>query len=229
MSENRTDVRPSKGKKKFSKKGKKITKREVAKIARNVLTRKTEKHYYDVNNTGLVSSSGSIIPLSGLSAGTSDQQRIGDNIEVTSLNVRMQWYYGDETNICRCIVFQWLNSDATAPVPNQIIQSDILGFVGAPSGQYSKDNCGYNWVPLVDKTITLAGVSPNSISQSSVKLMEMTITNKDLKKGKRTPHLQYLGGGTTGTGMLYMLLISDSTVAFPHPTVYWDARLRFLA
>lgn len=226
MSENKTNVNGA-SKKKYSKKSKKLTKKVVADIARSVITQKQEKHYFDVNNSASVSASGTIIALSQIPAGTGDTTRIGDGIEITSINVRMQWYWGDDTNVCRAILFQYIGDSAVPPATIEIIQNDILGFVGAPSGQYSKDYCGYTWIPLADKMITLAGNTGNT-TQSSVKLMDFKLTAKDLKKGKKTPKIQFQGAGILGVGHIYMMVLSDSTAPLPHPTVYYDSRIRFL-
>lgn len=117
---------------------------------------------------------------------------------------------GDGTNICRCIIFQWM--DASTPVP--------AGLLALPSDPHSFIlwNNIENVRVLSDKLWVLKQNSASSTSYDAWS-DKVYIKGKKIMPTKFDQH----GGPTTQKGGLYCLLLTDSSAApAPYFNVTWQ-------
>jgi len=142
--------------------------------------------------------------------GVSD--RNGDAIKLKRLRVRLHLIGADSTNVIRAIIFRWNNNDSTS-VP---VIADVLQTLNAVSQyQYTSDRQNEFHI-VADKTFTF------SLNGTNAK--DWIIAYYGRKLGKKS--LIFNASLTTGTDMLYLLLLSDS-VASPHPTIGGYCRLEY--
>jgi len=158
-----------------------------------------------------LSSTATIVDLSQIAVGTSDNTRIGNHVHLKRFNLRFQLFGSDATNTFRIIIFKWKDNDFYTGAPaGTAILSALTGGAGDVLAPYNRE-VPEAFVILKDMLITSSQVSDPCISRNiSIPL-----------KGKA----QYVGAGTTGLGKVYMLMLSDSTVV-AHPTItYWSELL----
>jgi len=142
--------------------------------------------------------------------GVSD--RNGDAIKLKRLRVRLHLIGADSTNVIRAIIFRWNNNDGTTvPVIGDVLQT----LSTASQYQYTSDRQNEFHI-VADKTFTF------SLNGTNAK--DWIIAYYGRKLGKKS--LTFNAALTTGTDMLYLLLLSDS-VAAPHPTVGGTCRLEY--
>lgn len=152
-----------------------------------------------------------------MSQGTAPlNQYLGNEVLPTSIRMHLSATMGplagvgDGTNICRCIIFQWL--DASVPVPAGLLQS--------PTDPHSFIlwNNTENVRILSDKLFAVKQYAGSSTSFDAV-------TEKVYIKGKKIMPTKFdqHGGGTTQKGGLYCLLLTDSSAApAPYFNVHWQ-------
>lgn len=177
-------------------------------VAKSVINKQAELKYHDDSNASAPDWSGYLQCASLIPAGSSDTTRVGDQLFMTSMDVRQNVVLGDSTNMLRIIYFIWKLE--STPVAGDILASTLLNTVDAPLSHYHKDG-RTNFVVLSDRTYTLSGNRTIMTSHFTRKL------NKNL----------YLnGGGTSGKNHVWMLTISDSS-AVTHPSLVSNCRIRF--
>jgi len=98
---------------------------QLRKLIRNEIARNEEPKHFDVLNSGTAGIAGSgVLYLSSMAQGSTDITRIGDQINLKSLQFRFDSIYADNTNFMRLIIFQWVG-DAVTDVPtiNAVLES----------------------------------------------------------------------------------------------------------
>lgn len=133
--------------------------------------------------------------------GTSDTTRIGDDIKIHSIELRL-FLFGNTTNVSsshyvRFIVLQWHQQDTTAPLLAQILLPSIGGQIGYDS-MYAPDNRSLYSV-CYDRTFTC---NPSS-SVASIAVHKFI-------KPKRQK-MRFLSGSLTNnsTNSLYYILLGS--------------------
>lgn len=180
------------------------------------LFRTAEHKYKDTVFDLAPQSNGTIIDMSNILSGDTDETRDGDQIRILKWSMNMAVLAGDQTNLIRCIVFRWnVMSSYKTPLP-----ADILNFAGfplavIPTAQYTWDNVRQKqFTVLYDK---LFAVSLNA---------GPAIIAKQKKVYKLGLPVNYEAATANGEGKIYMLFISDST-AGPNPQAIGDFRIEY--
>lgn len=76
----------------------------------------SEPKYLDTTQVSLsVPLSGTIVPLTAISNGTTDITRIGDRVSLHSCEIRWTGVVSDQWNVIRLILFQWLPDSSNDP------------------------------------------------------------------------------------------------------------------
>lgn len=205
-----------KSKRRFRRKPKKqiATKAYVQKV----LHKDIETKYWDQGSAGQSFTFNAVInDISAVPQGTTDTSRIGDQFEIRGIHLRYEYFMvaaNDFTNVCRMIIFQYMQSDQSAgtPVPAEVLQT--LGVADAPMSPYMNDERPVIKV-LYDKTHCISSNGP------AVVVAKKNVNIKFARK-----KVQYTAAGTTGTNKIFMLLVSDSNSA-NLPTARWRTRLLF--
>lgn len=198
-------------------------KKEVQSMISSRLREKPEKKYLDHDQTAtLVGSSvvGTpvVVPLSDVTQGINNQERIGAEIQPVFLGMRYR-VTGDpgstvSTCAVRVMIIRWRNNDLTTPVSfNNILQN-----IAFPWSYYNK-NTTKDFTSLYDAKHVLSNNQSNSEYNA---FNEVSIDWKKLK----TP-IQYDSGATTGTDNLYLVAISDVGSLGNRPILTYNTRLLF--
>lgn len=189
--------------------------RAVKSTVNKTLNQRVEKKFHDSNNSASTPSySGAITTINDVAAGTSDVQRVGDELRMRSLKLRYAITPGDATNMVRAIVFQWF--DDTTPTLASILE--ITGDVLAPLSpykhdlQYSKPKMFH---VLHDKLYTVDTTTHTQV-----------LGGCDIRRfANRRVHFTE-GSSTPDNNRLMLAFISDSA-AVNHPSVSYYARLSY--
>jgi len=192
-----------------------VSKQSVRQMIDSRLSEREEHKYAASSETSTgFDYSGLLSDLTAIAQGSTDTTRVGDRIRLDSLHFSFYFTAGDTTNLCRIVLFQWFPpSGSFAPV----IGTNLFlttGSILAPISQYLVD-FESNFRVLYDKLFYLS----TTVTQSG------TIQHIDVRKFPQR-NLQYVAGGTSGSGHLYRLVISDSA-AVPNPTICSTWLVRF--
>jgi len=185
--------------------------KRMRRLANNVQRYLGEKKYSASYTNVSVSSAGNVFGLTEVTQGDTDQTRDGDQLTLTSLQLRWQAIIGDTANYVRVIVFQWLAN--SVPTINSVLLSLPLG--GEVLSPYNHDT-RYVFRVLYDKTVLLTNVGKPSSEVYDVRLIKFPRNR-----------VQYEAGGTTGTNKIYCITLSDSgAVSHPAVNMYWKTNFK---
>lgn len=204
---------------KAPRKNNQVVRRVARAEAKKVFNRQVESKVFDGAsvNTG-TDFNGSVVTLwdspagVAITQGAGEQQYVGAIIKPTYLMMRFSaasGTAGDPTNIMRVIILQ----DVLTGVPTGANVLEVVGVARAPLSPLDLD-FDKSFRVLLDRTFTL-----NTVSEP-VKAMKFKIGMRQLR-----PISFSDAAGTYERGGIYMLVISDSSVAAPSPT--WTASWRW--
>lgn len=189
-----------------SKKRELLDKQQIKQMIDSHFKASTELKWFAVNFNSNLDYGGTVIGLTSVTQGDTDQTRDGDSLNRESIDIPFQLIRGDITNAIRIVLFSYgLN---TVPTPSDIWTN--LGSSYAPYGIIFPDAQQYVKV-LSDRLYSVGDVNTNLIDTISLKL-----------SGK----MQFASSTSTGTNKIYMFAISDSAAA-SHPTIVGSSTLRF--
>jgi len=194
-----------------------------------------EKKYYDIVFTALpggtgpgspLSIGGSVFLLTAVPQGLTDQQRIGDKVTGTSLEVNynispaaiavISGYYPAKLWVTRIIIFIWL--DDTAPNPSDVtdISTFLSGGLTYPIAPLDHDRKVKRKV-LYDKTHTQWCDFTNTTTGNYTACMLPSITRRFsiplTKLRGKLDTINFQAATTTAVNHIYMLAYSNATVA----------------
>lgn len=214
-------------------------------IAQNAVTKTLaksveQKHLTAYHNWNVTTNpAGSVSKISAIVQGHTDQQRIGDEVNLVSASIRLHCRLdtpgttGDYFANVRVLVFQWKMSDVSGPPTlDDILQGTGTNPFVAP---YDFDNQRANMFSvLYDKVFLLAAPTySNTATGSGNQYLWPGNTRNtdfydnvelDLKFCKK--QIQFDAGSLLGVNHIYAAAISDSSVP-AHPVVDWYSRLVF--
>lgn len=175
-----------------------------------------EPKYVDTSNIATAASSTlTVISVSATTNGTTDITRIGDQIELHSLELKLSATVSssDGSNLVRILVFQWLADDTTdPPTAAKVLQSSA----GQPyNSPFNHDNSA-KLVVLYDKLLATSTYYPVKHDSVLISLGQSPVRRV----------VKYSAGASTGNNNIYIAFCSDSGPA-PHPTVDSYARINF--
>lgn len=215
-------AKKSNTKKKKSKANKVLTPRQanaVKRIVDSKLEAEVEKKYRDYTLDAVAISSTPVVSdISVMALGTSAQQRIGDVVELKSIQFRFQCTLADTTNYIRLILFQWKQDAQTAPT-----WADIMEFEsgGVPIAQYERMSPYSLYTSIEGSFRVIKDIRFILDTDNPVQLIEGFI-NKGFTK-----NIHYSQAASTyGVNHLYMMMLSDSG-AVSHPSIDGFIRLRY--
>lgn len=188
----------------------KCQKKEVRELARKAIVKMGEPNFHIFENQGLVTTTASILDMTTIAQAINDQGRIGDELQLTSMQFKYDWVFNAAQQRARVIIFRWL--DDSAPVVNDI----LFGVTSVPRvyAGLAKDR-REKFQVLYDK-VSVGSLVPSS---NSIRYHE--------KSRKLTGTVKYDAGTTGGMKHIYLLAISDATSSFPELTLY--SRFNYLA
>lgn len=166
--------------------------------------------------------------LSLIPQGGSDSQRVGDQVKLKKLTLRMQFVGGDIYNTCRVVVYRYKqDTSVQGPITAEVYDSSAPGaeYVLCPVPALEKND---KFHIIWDKIVTLP--QTNYYTTSS----QVTSTSNSVKTWVKSFYGRRLGAkglrfnpaATTGFGHIYVSIVSDSAI-LPNPTVYLNSRLEY--
>jgi len=177
-----------------------LAKTEIKKLIKQEIKGVQEVKSFDTGIGSTFDNTGSITKLTTIPQGDTDTTRDGDHIKLTKCWCNLAVSVGDATNVVRVIVFRWNQDDSSvAPTVNDITQS-----VSAYSPIHRDNERAHKFDVIFDKFFSVSNVGPGCASVEWRKPLKSIIA--------------FQATANTGTGHLYMYIISDSS-AVPHPGV----------
>jgi len=150
------------------------------------------------------SSTATIAKITMPSQGDAFNNREGDEITFTSIRGRWNAIVADATNIVRYMLIKWLPDDAVeVPVVASILQSPVS-------------------VPWISQPVAnRAAKAKFRVLYDSIANLSLAGTGQQIRTisipGKRIGKVKFNAAALTGKGCIYLLTVSDSSVA-THPT-----------
>lgn len=199
--------------KKPSKRSKKrVSVNEVKGIARSVIKSMAEKKYWTINALNTIDFNGTVTRLTAVPQGDTDLARDGDQLQLTSWQLRFAFVVGDAYNIMRIIIFRWdMDDSEDTPTAPEILFN--VGSTNSPLSSFNQDSIRQKQMRILyDKLVTIDTYNP-------IKVFKI--------KKRNSSKISFSGGTTNGTGHLYMLVVSDSG-AVTHPAIAYDFKCNFI-
>lgn len=145
--------------------------------------------------------------------GTSDIQRIGDRIRLTSLDMRYTLIHADNTNFTRVIIFQWKDDDSNyTPVLTDVI-------VGGGNAMVQPIRHDQRKAGMIN--VLYDRVHGQSLNGSNAAIFRKKFFTRGFARD-----IQFINATQKGVNQLYLLAISDSGAA-THPTLDLYMRLNY--
>lgn len=186
---------------------------QVRQMIKSTMHFEDELKYYVTSDTATgVGFSGTVSSLCTIPQGITDITRVGDSLNLEEIEFHYAWSYGDPTNACRLILFQWY-PQSTPAVVNVLYQGP--GTALAPYSPYNVD-VESQYKILYDETIYVNNLSLPQVGTTKV---------IKIKEGFKR-RLDFVAGSTTGSNQIYKLMISDSG-AVPNPSLNSYSRVRY--
>lgn len=193
--------------------GRKLTKREKLEVKKMIAQPVEVKYYNKVLTVQSILYSGNLYLISDVPQGIADNDRDGDQLNLTHINLKAEWNASSAAtsfNLCRFIVFQW--RPQTTPTLNLILTG--LGAAIAPLAPYTRDTRSMYKI-LYDKMTVLSIANSNSVHAFNLRL----------RKGYNR-RLQYQGGTTVGSNQIYILVVTDDGGA-PSPQFSYYSQILY--
>lgn len=159
--------------------------------------------------------------------GVTDSERVGDSLKYCgTLEFRYQCVCaqgatGDVYDNIRIVIFQWHPN--STPIASSVFLTGPSGSVDIFS-TYSHDNRQLFRV-LYDKTHCMVG-QVNAAITPATEAVSTGVIHAFIPMKPAQKHTQFAGGGATGTNLIYIALVSDSSAA-THPTITYQSKLFF--
>ena len=176
---------------------------KMKKVAMQAIRQTSEVKYGDIYSTQGESSAGTVSLLSGVTQRDTDSNREGDQLRITSVQIRGNVVVADATNIVRIVLLQWKSSIAAGPAVTDVLPNGTGPSVYAPYAHDNRDNMRILW----DSGLICVD------TYNPIKEFSCMVTKGFLNDRK----IQYVAGSaTTGYPHLFLCVVSDST-AVTHP------------
>jgi len=194
----------------------------IAQVVRKAERRARELKFFDTSQSAQSIGAGAALNvLTGVTQGVGQSQRVADMLEYDHVNFTysIQQANADIYSDVRVIIFQWHPNTTLTGSP---VLANILPNTAA-IGLYSATNWQYRdqFTILYDKLWSLSGLATAPTSTTTVNGHNIRLNNMRKK-------VTFSPGAITGDNLLWLLTISDSSIA-PFPlfniqfrTVYCD-------
>lgn len=208
--------------------GKGLDRRGKNQVKRMISTR-LENKYLGRDVTDTPTTSGVIYNLSQITQGTSENQRIGDQVYLKKLSIRYHAVCGDETNHMRFIIFRW-NQDTRTILPTAV---DILDTIttGDRMTQFIRWQGPKNFTILYDRVHSLAGdgtYSGDAVYSPWGPASTVFVQKSFYGKSLGAKSISMDAGVTTGRGHIFLMVFSDSAPAsLIHPSFGFTSLLEY--
>jgi hypothetical protein len=174
--------------------------------------------------------------VSGIGQGLTDQQRLGDRIQLLDLHIHGYIYnhVGVGTNTLtnyRIIVFQYFSDNgASAPSPANMLISSAAN-AGSTQGTWSHIQIDrvYQYRIVYDsRPFTTVGSASIAVLGSAGGTGIRTNFSFRVPLRRTDRNITYFAGGANGPNHLYFMVLSDQATIATNPTCFWSSRVRYI-
>lgn len=169
------------------------------------------------------------IPL--IPQGTGESDRIGEKINLTKLQAKIQLQIGDNAvsslndnyNQMRLILILYQTQSSTGDVPtmDDILEvSSITGYPQLVMNSLYKKNPKFKYRKLYDKVHNLYWRNSSGATGGAPQIKQISITRK-------LNHEIHFAGVSLPTGWVPLLLVASDSAAIQHPLFSMNARISF--
>lgn len=193
---------------------------------KRVLSHGDEKHFHDTYNATAFDQNPIVtyLDLAAIPQGDTDLTRSGDKVTLASMQLRFKLLPSTSTvanngfdQTVRLVLFQWIPDDnVDTPATSNAVFQDVSTYQRALQTAYNHDS-GYKFKILRDKRYVLehhlatatavAGIT-DAVVQPQIMDFWMV-----MPKEYKTRQCRFNAAGTTGSGKIYMALITDAANA----------------
>lgn len=184
--------------------GRKLNNRQKQQV-KTLIGRNLENKFFIANYTGSVSTTPDLQPIAFPAQGTTDNNRIGDEIKMKSLRIHLQILKNSAATtsfeFVRFVIFQWRpSSQFLAPSAAQLFLTDPSTGAISYRSFYSVDTKA-EYSILYDKTWTFNGLPLDLTHQFN------QYHNFNVSLRKAAKNIQFHAALTTGSHQLYYYII----------------------
>jgi len=192
--------------------GRKLNVRQKLQVKR-IVGKQDQDKFLDNSSNNNPDPTGVVFKITMPGQGDTESSRDGDQIMLKKLHVNVGVANADTTNFLRMVIVRWRDNDATAPVINDIFQSATPGALGQ-----------LNWYNLQSGRMHVICDHRYTTSLNGPAAAQYVYDFYGRKLGKKK--VVFNPGVLTGTDMIYVAVVSDSTVV-AHPFIGLNWRLTF--
>ena len=176
-------------------------------IRREVM-RMAEPKYIQTDCATSISSSGVFLSVALINQGDYSTDRVGNKVHPTSWSIRGSITCADNFNYVRMVLLQWNDDNLlNPPLITQVFEN--TSGTSCLYSTFNRQQLGNQFRVLCDKLVRVTANAANPELNAS------RIVKFKGYKGLR--EMTFQGSATTGSGQIYLLLISDSTLP-SHPS-----------
>lgn len=224
---------PRKPKGKSKKENDVLSKKERKAVKKLIRKEQEVKFHIPFENAANMDSTPIIIGCTDISAGTTDNTRIGDKLRLTekmffkyTMNVDVGNDAAQQVILCRLVLFQWhpttQSGGATEPAASDV-------FINGPSGAVDSQSF-YNhdkkqdYTILYDKCITMVGPGTSTSNAYNPSMIKNGFKIVSLKKARK--NLQFVAtSGVTATNHIYLMYLANVANDLQNPLLTWSAQI----
>ncbi len=176
-----------------------------------------ELKHLDVTSGGYIAGTaytGLCTSLSSVAQGGAGNGRIGDNLQIRGIDFRASQYYQGSSTYQRWILFCWnVDGFVTPPTPSLVLQSvssslSVVSAYNSDSVEQGKLNI------LLDRTLVSSSAGPGAAELNYSQQVDLPVS--------------YESGQVLGTGQLYLLVVTDATLAANAPNYQYWSRIHYV-
>ena len=174
--------------------------------------------------------------VDGITQGDTDQQRLGDRIQLLNVSVHGYFYnhVGATANALthyRFWIFQFLADNGVAiPVPSSMLLNSSAN-AGTTYGTFSFENIdriGQYRVLYRSGIYSTVGSANIAVTGSAGGPGIETPFEFSIPLGRADRNITYFTAGVTGPNHIYMLVTTDQATIATNPTVFYGVRVRYI-
>lgn len=166
-----------------------------------------EKKFYKYESVLQVfNNTTTVISISDIAVGNTDSTRIGDTVSCTSIDFQVDVAVASSTTVAsfRLILFYWNRDDSGPSLPtiaNLLLQPSTTAVVYPIQGYVRDARKQFTIIKNKTWTMDVGGNGLNRIIR--------------IKKSLRNHQIQFTAGSASGTGKVYLALMSDASTGQP--------------
>lgn len=216
------------------KQAKRVLSPAQARAVARMIDRELETKRISLHSNGTIAVTGTLTLISNIAQGVTNITRVGEYVRLKRLllNWRVNAPSGglftaaDNYNNVRIVVFRWKLSDAAvSPAIGNILEPTATD----PTVALYNFDQAERFQVLYDKRVTVFNTAVYNGSGIDTRPGpdHSKVNEKPIYVGLNNMPIEFEGNTATGTGQIYLLMVSDSAFS-PHPAVAVEAAIEYI-